>query len=120
MFKCGLSSDWKLIKRTRIGSEALRDILDWHDSEHIQEQGQIANNLVQQLMSANFPLASAGSWGDVPGAGSLMMHEVHALEGKLNKPPRLLDILVFNTPNARYAINLQEIAGAIASMLKNT
>ena len=30
--KCNLHLDWKLIERIRIGSKALKDILDWHDS----------------------------------------------------------------------------------------
>ena len=68
LFKCGLSSDWRLIDRTRIGSAALRDILDWHDSAHIREQGLIARCLVQHFMNTNVPLATATSWADVPGA----------------------------------------------------
>ena len=56
-----------------LGSQALNDILEWNDSEHVRTQGFIAKNRVNQCMDANMPKATATSWGDVPGSIALLV-----------------------------------------------
>ena len=119
LFKSNLHLDWKVIKRTEVGSTALHDILEWNDAQHVREQGRIGKSLVEQFMNINFPKATAGSWGDVPGAVSMAVQSVHAHEGTPKNPPRILAILDFNVPNARDSLKLKEIAQATSTIFKN-
>ena len=98
---------------------ALVDLLEWHDAEHVRNQGLIGKSLVQQFMSANCPMAKASSWADVPGAVTLAMQKVHKLDGLPGKgPPRVLAIIDFNVPNSRDSLRLPHIASALANIFK--
>ena len=101
LFKVCLSLDQKLIQRTELGSQALHDILEWNDSEHVRAQGLTAKNLVKQLMDANMPKATATSWSDVPGSIALLVQRIHDREGDPKNLPRFLLIVDFDTEFTR-------------------
>ena len=64
-------------------------------------------------------MAKGESWARVPGAVSVAMQEVHALEGEPTKKPYLIAILDFNVPNARDSLKLKEITQTVATLFKN-
>ena len=119
LFKTNLSMDWKLIRRTEVGSTALHDILDWNDAQHVRQQGIIGKSLVSQFMASYFPKAVASSWADIPGAVCMSMQAVHKAEGPPKHPPRILAIIDFNVPNSRDALRLPQIAQAVAMIFRN-
>ena len=120
LFKSNLTLDQKTIRRTEVGSAALHDILEWHDAEHVRQQGKIGKNLVQQFMGNYFPKAVASSWQDVPGAIALAIQVVHTRDGAPKNPPRFLAIVDFNVPNARDSLKLKETIGCVANFSRTT
>ena len=114
-----LMTDWKLVKRTEVGSRALHYILDWNDAQHVRQQGAVGKSLVTQFMTSYFPKAAASSWADVPGAVAMCMQAVHQAEGAPKAPLRVLAVVDFNAPNARDALKMNQIATAVAVIFKN-
>ncbi len=119
LFKGSLSCDQKLIRKTHIGSQALHDILEWNDAEHVRTQGLIGKSLVQQFMDSYMPKATAASWSEVAGQISLMVQSIHLKEGAPKNPPRFLAIIDFNTPNSRDSLKIAEIATCAANIFKS-
>ena len=101
LFKGSLSLDQKLIQRTELGSQALHDILEWNDNEHVRTQGLTAKHLVKRFMDANMPKATATSWSDVPGSIALLVQRIHDREGDPKNLPRFLLIVDFDTEFTR-------------------
>ena len=119
LFKINLLMDWKIIKRTEVGSLALHDILEWNDAQHVRQQGLIGKSLVEQFMNYFFPVAVGSSWVDIPGAFAMTVQQVHQVEGTPKNPPRVFAIIDFNVPNSRDALKLPQIAQAVANIFKN-
>ena len=117
-FKAKLILDWRHIQTTQVGSQALQDLLDWHESEHMRKQGLLGKSLVKQFMTNHFPMASANGWTDVAGAVALVMQSVEQGPSP-NVEPRVVALLDFNAPNARDALKLHQIATAVASLFKS-
>ena len=118
-FSHKLQVDWRLIQTTQLGSHALRDLLDWHEADHMRQQGLIGKSLVKQFMDARFPIARADSWQDIPGAVSMVMQRPHTQASTPKKRPRIIALLDFNAPNARDALKLTQIATEIANIFKH-
>jgi hypothetical protein len=119
LFKINLLMDWKIIKRTEVGSLALHDILEWNDVQHVRQQGLIGKSLVERFMNSFFLVAVGSSWVDILGAFAMTVQQVHQVEGTPKNPPRVFAIIDFNLPNSRDALKLPQIAQAVATIFKN-
>jgi hypothetical protein len=49
----------------------------------------------------------------------MTVQQVHQVEGTPKNPPRVFAIIDFNVPNSRDALNLPQIAQAVANIFKN-
>lgn len=114
VFEHELKADQKLLERTKLGSAALADILDWNASQHARQQQELADSLVGQFMAQHFPKVVGSSWSDVPGAFSLAMSAL-----PVRGATRCIAYLDFNAPHARDTLRLPHIASSIASVFKN-
>ena len=119
LFKAALSIDQRLIRRTELGSQALQDILEWNDADHVCAQGLVGKSLVKQFMETRMPKAVAKSWAEVPGAVAAKVQLLHRKDG----PPKIIHALSpfsdFNTPNSRDALKINEVAMAMANLFNN-
>ena len=119
LFRSNLVLDQKTIQRTELGSAALHDILEWHESGHVRQQGLIGKNLVQQFTNSYFPSAVSSGWPDVPGAIALAVQTVHNQEGAPKAATRMVAVIDFNVPNARDALKMKEMITAVTNIFKN-
>jgi len=119
-FRIELGQDHVTIRRTNSGSAALADYMEWLDLKSKIVLQQTSQQLAQNFLSHYFPSVSSPDWQRLPGSFAIAMKkEVPRSSMEEKTGLKLLIINAnFNTPHARDAMQLNQMAGALASIVQ--
>ena len=122
-FKLELQHDQKKIRRTKTGSAALKDVLDWLDLKSKIALQAEAGRLAKLYAEWFFPLLASETWGQLPGAFAVAKNQV--IPSSQDVPVRgatarqLVIIKAdFNAPNARDSMKMLPLCGAMATIVR--
>ncbi len=122
-FELQLEQDWRLCRLTNTGTAALADLLEWLDLKSKIELQQQSRRKSTAFLAHFFPVLSAESWQLLPGVFAVARKQEvpttpDVVVNDANPRKLLIAKADFNTPNARDAMKLGSLAGALATMAK--
>ena len=107
-----LDADWKLIKLTAEGLNALRELTSWIANRHRRGQAIIGEALVSEFCKNRFPLVELPTWEKVPGTVSVFQKAFNKNSGQM----RAVLLMDFNAPNSRDTLKIPSMCNAAAAM----
>jgi len=120
-FKLLLLKDHQLIRKTKLGSEALKDILEWLELKSKISMQQDAKGLSAEYVQHLFPPIAADTWDTLPGKFAVASSTPIPLKGGVFKRANggrnlLIMLLNFNVPNSRDAMKMGMLAACLATI----
>ena len=120
-FRMELDQDQQLIRRTKKGSAALADLLEWLELKSKIELQQKSQKMALDFAQHYFPILTAEQWGQVPGEVAVAMAKevpISELSVPHDSVGRKLCIIKadFNTPNARDSMKLASLSASCATI----